>query len=1473
LVAIARTSSGDTADRVGDSVVKLRLTLNRAGQESVDLAITYDSSATVGDVADHLYVADPLAAGRGEAPIGLTLAAIAGDRQAALTPETPLAESGLHSAQTVSLVRAGEKYVEQQSAKAAVLRVVEGPDQGQDFALVSGSNVIGRGRSCDVRLTDLLVSRQHIRVNVGDRVEVIDMGSANGLSINGVAAEREVLQLNDQVTIGDTTFTVRMLQSAATQGRVETTAVAFIRSPRLVSIYGGEKFEAPEVPEYPKPMRFPTLATLAPMLMGAVLWWVTRDLMSLLFMALSPLMMLGSYLDQVITGKADYKRALKQWRKEVQSLCDDIEIANAKEVTSRLIEHPSVAECVQATEGLSNLLWTRRPDSPGFCEFRFGLGSVSARSQVMMPDAARASRSVYAELVTAVTPLQMVHNVPVVMVPGTLGGFGVAGPSETSTAAARAIVVQAAALHSPDELVIAAVASATTCRAWEWLKWLPHCASAKSPLDVHLGSSALGAAGVLGSIESLIADRQPIGKEGIIPTPAVLLVVESDAPAEFGRLVALAETGWRHGVFVLWVAAELSMLPASCRVFLEIGAQTDPRVGFLHDGAEISPVAVETIPLEITARWARTLSPVTDLAARSDDASDVPRSVNLLALPGFDPMIESVHVIERWQANRSIVVGPLAPEKPSGKAGNLRAVIGQSALGPHSLDLRTDGPHALVGGTTGSGKSELLQTWILAMAATHSPQRLNFLLVDYKGGSAFADCNNLPHTVGLVTDLNKNGVRRALTSLAAELHYRERLITEQHRCKDLPTMEKKFPALAPPSLVMVIDEFAALVQEVPEFIDGVVNVAQRGRSLGLHMILATQQPSGVIKGPLRANTNLRLALRVADVDDSNDILGSPQAAYFDQDAPGRAVSKTGPGRLVPFQTGYVGGHTGLGTVRSEVEVAELRFGSREVWERPVEEDSAADRGPADISRIVSAIQHAASAAELPSPRKPWLPDLKDHYDLAKEVPTRRSDTELVYGMLDDPDRQRQIPVAFHPDVEGNLIVYGASGSGKTTLLRTLAVAAGFTVRGGPCHVYGLDFASRGLDMLETMPHVGSIINGSDDERIERLMNWLRALVTERSARYQQVAASTITDYRHLAGKPHEPRILVLIDGVAAFRTAYEGGAKTKYFDMLAEIAAQGRPVGVHFVMSSDQRGGMPVSLAASVQRRIVMRMADPEDYGSLATPLGILDPDSPPGRCVVDDAEVQVAVLGAGSDAQAQAGALDKFATAMRNSALIPAPPIRRLPEQVSGKQLAHSADLVTIGMTSEGFGAAQVSPSGPFVVTGPVGSGRTTAVKVIVAELHRVGMPVHLLADRRSELASAPGWDSVIVGAESIMLAVEELSALFQTTRPSGLIIEGLGELTNSEAEFGLADLIGIALAAGHFVVAEGEYNNLSQSYDLMKRFKAGRRGLVLQPSDGMEHLFQAGFPRCQSTDFCAGRGFLVERGMPSVVQVSMPS
>ena len=220
-------------------------------------------------------------------------------------------------------------------------------------------------------------------------------------------------------------------------------------------------------------------------------------------------------------------------------------------------------------------------------------------------------------------------------------------------------------------------------------------------------------------------------------------------------------------------------------------------------------------------------------------------------------------------------------------------MIGVAAGRNLVLDLREHGPHALVGGTTGSGKSEFLQTWVISIAAEHSPSRVTFLFVDYKGGAAFADCTSLPHCVGLVTDLSPHLVQRALRSLKAELRWREQIL-QRKRAKDLLELEKRGDPETPPSLVIVVDEFAALVSEVPEFVDGVVDVAQRGRSLGLHLVLATQNPGQSIKDNLRANTNLRVALRMNDPEHSTDVIGTNQAALFDPGIPGVPSSRRAP---------------------------------------------------------------------------------------------------------------------------------------------------------------------------------------------------------------------------------------------------------------------------------------------------------------------------------------------------------------------------------------------------------------------------------------------------------------------------------------------------------------------------------------------------------------------------------------------------
>jgi S-DNA-T family DNA segregation ATPase FtsK/SpoIIIE len=1453
--------------------MKIRFTFQRPGGALVDLQATVDAATTVGDLAAQLVHADPH--GAGEHQDGATLGVVGTDRRA-LDPASKVGDSGLHSGATVALARAGRAFADPQAPPAATVRVTSGPDRGSEFGLPWGTAVIGRDRGCEVRLSDQLVSRRHARLNITDVAEVVDLGSANGTQLGSTVVARTAVRAGDVLRVGDTELTVHVAPAHPGAGDPG----AFVRSPRLDPRYAGAELTAPEPPQRAQHVRFPLVSLLAPLLMGGVLYLMTRSLVSLVFVGLTPLMLVGNTLEARFSGRSSYRRAVRQFRADLVDLGEQARAAAGDEIAARGREHPSLADCADAVRGRGPLLWTRRPGEHGFAEPRLGLGRRPSRTTIELPDGRRLPRDLMAELRTVTDGFATVDDVPVVARPAEHGAIGIAGPRAALLDTARALVLQLAALHSPAEVVLAGVASVQSAAAWDWLKWLPHTTSPHSPLPVrHLADNGTSAAALVSELEELLAAREAGDAE---PLPSVFVLVEDDAPVERSRLVELAERGAAHGLHVLWLAAGPARLPAACRHFVVVEHGPVGEVGLVHSGERVTPVRLEQLDAAGALELARRLAPLVDTGARVDDDSDLPRSVSLLAVPDRPLVAAPEYVIEQWAANRSIVSGPHAPDRPGRRPGTLRAVVGASAAGVLALDLRADGPHALVGGTTGSGKSELLQAWILAMALAHSPQRLTFLLVDYKGGAAFKEFADLPHNVGMVTDLDPHLVRRVLVSLHSELTRREHLF-HQHSVKDLAEMERKAPAEAPPSLVIVVDEFAALVGELPEFVDGVVNVAQRGRSLGVHLILATQRPAGVIKENLRANTNLRIALRTADESDSVDVLGTAQAAFIDQATPGRAVVKTGPGRLVPFQAGYAGGWTSDEAPPPEIHIEELRFGAGRVWEVRADDEVGTDPGPTDITRLVAAITHAARQAQLPPPRRPWLPGLHDRYDLSDRTRVRsgRRDDALVFGIRDEPRSQAQPQVEFNPDTDGNLAVYGTGGSGKSTLLRTLAITAGFTIHGGPCHVYGMDFGARGLAMLADagLPHVGSVVAGSDHERIVRLITWLRALTEDRALRYSSVDAGTIGEYRAKADAPDEPRVLVLLDGVGAFRQAYEANDKSRWFDMLVGIANDGRPVGVHLLLSADRPSAVPSALGSAIQTRVTLRMADTNDYAILGVPTDVLRASSPPGRGLLRGAEIQVAMLGTEPDVGSQAAAVRRFAAAMGRAGVAPAPPVRTLEDRVPQASLCDEhGGLPVLGKGSDDLGPYPFDPRGAFLVMGPPGSGRTTTLHALAVALRRwrPGIPLYYFAARRSRLATLPLWTGIATGVEEIAARATALvDVIADEPGPAAVFVENLGGLHNSVADVPLAALLRQCLEQDLFVVGEGETSQLGAGGPgLIGTIRSGRQGIALAPAteDGLG-VMRTAFPsRLSRADFPPGRALHVAGGRTAVVQVALP-
>lgn len=1164
--------------------------------------------------------------------------------------------------------------------------------------------------------------------------------------------------------------------------------------------------------------------------------------------------------------------------------------AQDDERATRLQEAPSVGDSVDAIRKLGPLLWTHRPEHQAFLSIRLGIGRAPSRLVIEEPSKNGTTAEHMAEIRECAAEFASIDGVPVVCRLRQSGALGVAGTRGVVDDVVRGLIIQLAGLHSPAEVIIAGLTSHTSRERWSWLQWLPHVDSVHSPLKGdHLGSGAGAGAALLARVEELLSSRESAtdsskpGPRGFLDDdselsappemPAVVLIVEDDANVDRGRLTRVAERGPEVGIYVIWVAATLASLPAVCRDFLVVNEGAEATTGAVRLGQTSSPVVCEGVGAEQASQLGRMLAPVIDAGKPVDDDSDVPRSVSYLALAGKELADSPRSVAERWGESNSLS-DSLVPNQRA--QGSLRALVGSKGAEPMYLDLKNDGPHALVGGTTGSGKSEFLQSWVLGMAAAYSPDRVSFLLVDYKGGSAFADCVELPHTVGLVTDLSPHLVRRALTSLRAELRYREHLFNRKD-AKDLLTMERNADPETPPYLVIVVDEFAALATEVPEFVDGVIDVAARGRSLGLHLILATQRPAGVIKDSLRSNTNLRIALRMADADDASDVLGDARAAYFDPSLPGRAAAKTGPGRIQAFQTGYASGWTTDRPEKARIDIVEMGFGAGQVWES--DERSAVEEapaGPKDISRIVENINQAAKQLGINAPRKPWLSVLADTYDFAL-MPTPRTDASLVLGVTDDPETQSQPAAAYEPDRDGNMAIYGTGGSGKSTALRGIAIAAAVTPRGGPAHVYGIDCGSGGLHMIESLPHVGSVISGDDEERVGRLLRWLRDLVDDRAARYSALHAGTIGEYRKVAGQPDEPRIFLLVDGLSAFRESYEFAGNSPHFNTFLQIAADGRPVGVHIVVTGDRANSVPASLGATIQRRLVLRLASEDEYILLGVPKDILDNTSVPGRGILEDKEIQLAVLGGSSNLAIQSRNVRRLVDAMRRQNVQPAPEIQRLPEHVQLRSLPAGTDgKVVIGLDNESLQPRSVPSRGLLMVSGPPGSGRSTTLVALADSFKRAndGARCIYVAPGRTGIASEAAWDHMVVGIDQLQEQLHLLSdfSSYGQTKVAWFF-EGLTEFFQTAVETDVLQLIKSAASADHWVVGESETSTWSQAYSLARPFKAGRQGLLLSPSDmDGDSLLNTPLGKLQRGEFIPGRGHFVSRGKAHKVQVGYP-
>ncbi|WP_211588820.1 FtsK/SpoIIIE domain-containing protein [Allorhizocola rhizosphaerae] len=1266
-------------------------------------------------------------------------------------------------------------------------------------AMLSRTVTIGRSAGCDLRLSDPEVSRIHATLT--SEGVLADAGSSNGVIFSGyrLSAPAE-LETGDAFELGETVIGVRELDPA--DAPIEPPSgdgvLRYNRPPRIPAQDRTPEFTAPAKPEKPKGVRIPLLAALLPLLLGAVIWVIfPAASYFLIFFALSPLLLIAHFVSDRRSGRREYRDALRDYETRHAEIARELEsLAVAQGRHDRRAEPDPVLVRRIAT-GPTRRLFERRPGDPDFLRLRIGLGHRPVSARVGGPGAADV---VVPNILHAPTALDIAEA----------GVIGIAGRREPVIALARACLTQLSTLHAPHDLGIVVITGQDRAAEWEWAAWQPHTLP-HSPdfacrrllaTDAHQAASRI--AELRRTIEDRLADqRSALRQSG--PIGRRLLVVV-DGSRQLRALPGLAEVlaqGPDAGIYALCVDSTEQNLPDECRATVVVDGvrATVSR----PNGARETDVLADQLSQVDALTIARALAPLRVLGGRfGGGGADLPGTVRYLEWTAIGTQPQPSDILEGWKTEETA------------------ALLGASADQPVKVDLRRDGPHALVAGTTGAGKSELLQTLVVSLALANPPDALNFVLVDYKGGSAFAECRELPHVVGMVTDLDGHLVNRALASLSAELRRRETILAEAE-AKDIDDYLAKGGRMA--RLAIVIDEFASLLEEVPEFVTGIVGIGNRGRSLGVHIVLATQRPGGKVGADLRANLNLRICLRVNSSEESVDVIEVPDAARLSRHRPGRAYVRAGHGDLTAFQTARIGWPRGAQADPAAVTVLPWRVS--DLGRAPVTESSmpAGHAGETDLTVTVRAIREAAAMAGHGSPRSPWLPPLPELVTLTDLPPT--DGLALHIGLSDLPAQQAQPAFALDLERAGAVAVVGMARSGRSTLLRTIAATLP-----GDAHLYVLDQGNRALAPLAELPNCGAYVEADDVDRTQRVLSYLESEVTRRAG-------------------PAQPYLVLLLDQHEAFVKRYSEVDNGALVDTLEGLLRRGPAAGVFTVLATD-RSGFGYKLAGAIGTRLIMRHASPDEYSNYGVNPREAPRHMPAGRFVAVPGMVEV---------QAAIGN-----------------PIPRPSET-----LPHRIDPLPTSITTEeleslrtqarddrplwcavGAGGDHLSPvdvnladlGHTFLIAGRTASGRSTALMAIAQSLTG-DLPVFVSCPRHSPLADLNG------------VTVLEGSATPPTDRPIALFVDDAELLADAPWE----EFARHARDTASVIVAAGNLDDLQvhRYRGWLNLVRRNRSGLLLNPATRADgDLFDMQLSRSTNGGWPAGRALLIRHGtIATTIQV----
>ena len=927
--------------------------------------------------------------------------------------------------------------------------------------------------------------------------------------------------------------------------------------------------------------------------------------------------------------KEDKKERVELYHLYLKDKAKDLEQLSRKQREGMFYHFPAIEDLTKMVKRYDSRIYEKTPLHFDFLAYRLGLGKVPTSYELKYGQEERSGKkdALEEEGYALFQAHQKIDNLPIVASLNR-GPVGYVGPRPIVLEQLQLLVAQLAVFHSYHDLTIIPIIPEEEKENWDWMRWLPHA----TLQDMNVRSFVYNQRTrdqVLNSLNQILKLRKAQKEEEkandtkIFHPHYVVLITDETLILDHVIMEFFREDPTELGCSIIYVADVLSSLSENIQTVISIKDRNQGQLllqeGVLRELDFQLDHFPEGYDKEAISRGLAPLKHIQQLK------SSIPDSVTFLEMYQAETF-NDLKVLSRWESH--------APYQSLAVPIGLR---GKDDLVYLNLHEKAHGPHGLIAGTTGSGKSETIQSYILSLAVNFHPHDVAFLLIDYKGGGMANLFKDLPHLLGTITNLDGAQSMRALASINAEIHRRERLFG-QYGVNHINQYQKKFKlgeATEPlPHLFLISDEFAELKVNQPDFIKELVSIARVGRSLGVHLILATQKPSGVVDDQIWSNSRFKLALKVADRGDSMEMLRTADAAEITQT--GRAYLQVGNNEVYElFQTAWSGADYQPEKDQLGIEDHTIylinELGQYEVLNQDLSGLDMAEEikeVPTELDVIVQEINHLHQQEGIAAVAQPWLPPLKERItldELDKVVPIeawqKRTAPSVLIGVADIPQAQKQEAVAIDLSKDGNILLYGSPGTGKTTFLQTAAMDLARKQSPENLTMYLLDFGTNGLAPLTQLPHVADSLLLDQTEKIQKFIRIINRELDRRKKLLSEHGVGTIALYREVTGK-QEPTMVILMD---SYESMKDEPYETDLFKLFMRISREGLSIGVHLIITASRQNNLRAQLYSNFKHQLTLPQNDISEVRGIvgATPLAATMEDIK-GRALMKRDEVDV---------------------------------------------------------------------------------------------------------------------------------------------------------------------------------------------------------------------------------------------------------